>query len=67
MTAGAVHPPGPNADGTDGPWKSFSKTLLLSKKNVLHPGDRLLLKRGNSWNELDDKWLMWLEGLEGNC
>ena len=59
--------PEPNADGTDGPWKSLSKIFVLSKKNALQPGDRLLLKRGNSWNELDHKSIMWLEGLEGTA
>ncbi len=57
----------PNVDGTDGPWRSLSKTRMLSKKNTLRPGDRVLLKRGDLWNELDLKWMMWLEGLTGTA
>jgi len=59
--------PEPNADGSDGPWRSLNQIFLMSKEGSLRPGDRVLLRRGDSWNEPDHKAIIWLEGLEGTA
>ncbi len=39
--------PAPAPDGSDGPWK----TLARASAQTYGPGDRLLLRRGDRWNE----------------